>query len=127
MRRVRGRRLRAVDENVTPEFVVALYERYVRHDADVLAAPYLGRYIRVRGRIGDVVGVRKTTIVRFVRGAESSSVRIEMLFRGRDAELSLHSGDRATIVGAIRGVVRGQITLDHCRVIDARRADADAE
>ena len=111
---------------MTPEFLVSLYEVHVGRAAHALASPYLGRLLRVTGRIGDTVGNGRLLIVRFDRRASPSAVRIEMWFHGRAGDRVVRSPREVMVVGSIHGVTRSQITLDHCVVeSEAYRAPVD--
>jgi hypothetical protein len=110
--------------SVTPEYLTNFYRQHTSTQADTLAEPYIGRWMKVSGTVSDVSKLTKAyALVRFERPDPHPEgfVDIRTYFRGEtlvDRVSLLPRGQHVVVVGQIKGVSQVTLDLDNCDVIE---------
>jgi hypothetical protein len=117
-----------VDANVTPEFLVGLYEGNTALRAETLISEQKDKWMLVSGPLGEIHpgsvmfnGVRTPTLVVFASRKQKEPI-IYMWFSGEwiDRLALLPKNKNISVVGQIKKVVGYNVTveLDNCELID---------
>lgn len=109
--------------DVTPEYLVGLFKGgQTSIQAAKLAEAFIGKWIKISGPVGDVLG--STATLRQLTFADRSiygSGQVFMMFRARewfDRLSTLRPRDKVTVVGQLARVNSIEIELDNCEIVD---------
>ena len=105
--------------DVTPEYLMSFFAEHTSIQALRLIEPYIGKWMRVSGPLGNVSNTQHFAHVVFERRPHSFKV-IYMLFRqpDRSDRLSvLRRGTQLTVLGQIKEVTQLTLHLDNCELI----------
>jgi hypothetical protein len=120
-----------VDANVTPEFLVGLYEGQTTLGAETRAAKYIGKWMPVSGPLSETMGgfpfLQGRTPV--VATLSSQGPHVIMVFHDEWIDrLAMYSKNQNIFVsGQIKEVGRAKIVLDPCELIDDPAANVPAQ
>ena len=113
--------------DVTPAYLVSLFEGHTHIQAAKLAEAYVGKWMKVSGRLGDVMRseVAQTfSQVTFKRSsvfdAGGEHFGVFMYFDGTwdDRVAVLRRGDSITVIGQLERVNRDGVHLGNCELVD---------
>jgi hypothetical protein len=112
--------------NVTPEYLLGLFEDHVSLQAEKLASVYIGKWIEISGPLGDVFPRRggkdsyTSSVVFGDRGVASNKAYVFMQFHDTwiDRLEVLRRGSTIKILGQITEISRAQVELDNCEIVD---------
>ena len=105
--------------DVTPEYLMSFFAEHTSIQAQRLIEPYIGKWMRVSGPLGNVSNTQNFAQVVFEHRPQSFTV-IYMLFRqpDRNNRLSvLRRGTQLTVLGQIKEVTQLTLHLDNCELI----------
>jgi len=105
--------------DATPDYLMALFDQHTSIQAQRLIEPYIGKWMRVSGKLGNVSNNEYFAQVVFEH-RPSSYPRIYMLFRqpNRSDRFSvLRRGTQLTVLGQIQEVAQLTLQLDNCELI----------
>jgi tRNA_anti-like len=110
--------------DVTPEYLIGFYRQgHTSVQARKLAEAFLGKWIKVSGPVGDILGAYDNQ--RMVVFSDRSIYEhdfVNMFFRDntRFGQLStLKPGDMITVIGQVQDVNQLEIWLNNCELVDS--------
>jgi len=111
--------------DVTPGYLVGLFDSHTTWEADRLVADFVGKWIRVQGTVRDVSKMGDAMYVQVREDATLNSVTTTMLFRDSwsDRVSTLRRGDTIRAIGQIADADRLALRLDPCE-LDQSSKDA---
>jgi hypothetical protein len=120
---VGDRRSPIIDETITPEYLVGLFEGRTAVQVGRAIADCIDAWIEVDGPLGDAFEIGDTVRVDFADRPTVSPVprpAVSMIFHGdAAARVSLLSpGDQMVVRGQVKNVTRPWVGLDNCDLID---------
>ena len=109
--------------DVTPQYLAGLFESYTSIQANSLAKPFIGKWMKVSGTLRNVGSFTSFSQVTFE--SKLGDAVVFMLFRDEDYVANrlavLKKGDRITVLGQIDRVEPSAVQLDDCELIDAEQ------
>lgn len=111
-----------IEVNVKPKYLLRLYKGHSSIQADKLAEPYIGKWIRVSGRVYDITdslgGCRVSFHQRWLDGP-GIDLSLTMVFgpEWRDRLSIMKRGTRIKVRGKIKEVNRAWINLTECELV----------
>lgn len=108
-----------VPENVTPLFLRGLFAGKTEHQGSMLAAPYMGKLMRVTGSVNEVGrGFDRWSVA--IQAAPTKRGEVILWFdeEARDKVAMLNLGDVVSAEGEIAALNDLWLQLHHCRLVD---------
>lgn len=102
--------------DVTPEYLASFYDQHMTIQANKLAEDYIGKWIKVAGRLGDVYPNQ------VVFAYKTFGVVVFMYFdmnKWKDRLSILKRGSRIEVNGQIQRVNAFEVHLENCELIDS--------
>jgi hypothetical protein len=101
---------------ITPKYLMGLYEGRTTFQGDVLATAYIGKWIRVKCRILDVSVVADSTLV---QARDNDNQLISAVFNSNKSEPVQHLPHNAEIemAGEIPSVSTLRLALKNCEIV----------
>jgi len=107
--------------DATPEYLTCFFHNHIYIQAQKLAAPYIGKWIKITGPLSNVGELSGDSFqVTFAdRGLRTSQAQVYMYFKREwvDRLSVLKQDDRITILGKISGISGVQVDLENCELI----------
>jgi hypothetical protein len=117
-----------VGESITPNYLLSFFEEHTGIQAAKMAKPFIGKWMRLSGRLGEVLssapehGAQLSFQREDVKGEKDWSYYITVYMRFDQPWLDrlaiLRRGDQVTVVGQIKRVDPLVLNLDHCELVD---------
>lgn len=117
--------------DVTPEYLAGLFDAHTSIQASKLVAPYLGKWMKVSGPLGDISAFTTFSQVTFAFGRFTFPLSVYMYFHDREvvenrlAVLS-RGEDQITVLGQIDRVDGTRVMLENCELIDVSQPEPAA-
>jgi hypothetical protein len=115
-----------VDKDVTPEFLIGLYEGQTSLGAKTRISKYLGKRIEVSGSLGEVYGGLIDNAPAVAGLTSPKGTFIIAVFNGEKiGEIAgKGKGQNISVRGEISEVERAKLTLDNCEIIESSNEDS---
>lgn len=116
--------------DVEPAYLLKLYKDHISVQADKLAGVYVGKWMKVSGRLGNVERFLNSWRVRFEFNLEESVRQggdVSMFFDDEmqvDRLATLKRGDQITVVGQIKPMVAALLILEKCELAEREKPAA---
>jgi hypothetical protein len=111
-----------VRENITPEYLVGLFEGHTSIQAKRLVEPFIGNWMMISGRLGEVLSTDPDGAqVTFSERRLSELAAVLMYFQGKkwvDRLSILKREDSIAVVGQITQINSVWVQLDNCELAD---------
>jgi hypothetical protein len=106
--------------DTTPEHLVGLYREHTSVQADSLASPFIGKWIRISGPLNDAQSFKYFVQVTFGdRTLVADKSHVYAYFDHKpwaDRLAMLRRGDTVTLIGRIKSVDAGSLHVEHCEL-----------
>jgi hypothetical protein len=104
--------------DVTPDYLIGLFDQHTSIQAQRLIEPYIGKWMRVSGKLRDISDHTYGSQLSFERSRLGGNVYMWFRQPDRKDRLSvLRRGTRLTVLGQIQWVNNMEVNLDNCELI----------
>jgi hypothetical protein len=115
--------------DVTPEYLMRLYENKMSAQAQTLAAPYIGKWLRIQGKLEDIRRSYGGAVsVSLQREGAVSGLNLHAFFDGDwyDRLIVMPSGTKVSLIGQIFEVEKFNVMLHNCELVQEIEPPAKA-
>ena len=100
--------------DVDPDYLMSLYKDLTTIHGETLTRPYIGKWIKVSGPVGDI----HSDSLSFAGRTSRTANGIHMLFGKHATDLPLlRPGQTVTVLGCVYRIGRFDMTLTDCEIV----------
>jgi hypothetical protein len=106
--------------DVTPDYLMGLFDQHTSIQAQRLIEPYIGKWMKISGKLSDIMDNEYFSQVTFERDPQKRYGAVYMYFRQpdrRDRLSVIRRGTNLTVMGQIRNVANIELHLDKCELV----------